>query len=520
MATKSLPKTFGQFLENRHLTKEIAEQFQLGFAPHNSIVYNYLSSLPDEKLRKEVILLASEIGLIRKDKRGGEHYYDTFRDRIIFPIWDHSGHVNGFTSRCTSDEQKPKYLNSPASFIFDKKNLLYGLHFAKSYIRSRDRVILVEGNMDVVALVKSGFEETVAIMGTALGEQSLKTLKGFSQNIYLCLDQDDAGKAAAKRSAKMFLEEGILVKTINLAPFKDPDDFLVQKGPVAFKERLDEAKLHLDMEIEDLIPDVIPELSDRKLEILELVFELVSPLEEGLFASEKIIQVSKRLMLQSSAEQINKAYSDYLKSKVKPFPKKSNEQRDPTVAEMPYNASLIETAKALDELDAPIEKTAPLKLTKGEKILLNEIVQHPELLMRGNITELLDLVVHNEVKNYLLRLKNLIFEIEESEFPQLLKNLLAQEDLPLAIKEVVSSGLFGYRAHDPANKVAKIMEKLLADIKRELEKDRLMIQKKELKGLLKTCQTQEEANTLMKKLSELDRELTMMKTQRIHQLNQ
>ena len=117
---KSSHPAFENFLKNRNLDRDTVDKFQIGFAPGNNVLYHYLQTIKDPKEKEFAIEVAVEIGLLKKEP----NFYDTFRDRVMFPIWDRNGNVVGFTSRALFDYQKAKYMNSPASLIFDKKNIL------------------------------------------------------------------------------------------------------------------------------------------------------------------------------------------------------------------------------------------------------------------------------------------------------------------------------------------------------------------------------------------------------------
>lgn len=507
---KNGPAPFVSFLKNRNLSPEIAGQFQLGFAPGGNILTNYLKSIPDEGVKSEALLIAQEIGLIKRDQKNPEEFYDTFRERVIFPIWDQSGSIQGFTSRAIHDYQKAKYMNSPASYVFDKKNLLYGLNFAKSFLRTKNKVLICEGNMDAISLHKNGFTETVAIMGTALGERALGTLSAYTKNFYLCLDNDPAGREAAKRINHMSLVKGIIPNFIDITPHKDPDDFLENESSLAFQQRIDEAKPFLDVLLDEIIPEIIPTVSDRKLDLLKEMFELVSPLKNELSATERLIHMAKRLGLNSGAEQILSAYGDFLKAQKSPAPayqalepaRKSNAQDHEVVPNL--------------ELETPleVENIEEVRLTRGLKLLVSELTAHPECIMHKTIGELLDLVHHNEVKSYVLRLRNLIFEIDEGEYPKLVQELINKENYALELKEVIGAALFSFKPHDPANKDNQIIEKLLLDVRFEMEKDFLFQRKIEIKNLLKNCITEEEMNVIMTQLLKVDKELNSLKSQK------
>ena len=126
---------------------------------------------------------------------------------------------------------------------------MYGLHLAKSSIRSKDALILCEGNMDQITLFANGFENSVAIMGTALGDPSLQRILNLTKNVFLCLDNDQAGLKASERTNVQFMEQGVLPRYIDLSPHKDPDDFIQQEGKLEFQKRMDEAKTFLDFKL-------------------------------------------------------------------------------------------------------------------------------------------------------------------------------------------------------------------------------------------------------------------------------
>ena len=487
---------YTQFLKDRGITAEIAEKFQLGFAPGNNIVSNYLNSIRDPKDKKQAIEVALEIGIIKPDKQGNGHY-DTFRDRITFPIWDQHGKIMGYTSRATLDYQKPKYLNSPASMVFDKKNLLYGLNFAKSFIRQRDRIILCEGNMDAIALHQNGFEESVAIMGTALGSYAFKTLKNYSQNFYLALDNDQAGKEAAKRVLTLALKDKIIPLYVDLKDEKDPDDFIAKNGIVGFETALKEAKSFIDILLEELIPEKIPEVSDHKLKILEKAFEILAPLEMTLSATERIVPFSQRLGLKSGPQQVLENYKNFLSQKDAPNPQR-----------------VIPKAIAPQQVVAKPERKEERKLTRGEKVFLKAILENPMSLDHAAVSKILDLIPSSEVKEYVLKLRNLIYEVDEGEYSELAQNIINQGSYPLALREAVSAILYGLKPGDSWNRDETFFNKLLSDIETELLLDQKLRRKKELKSLFSACESEQERKVILGQIMEMEKEISLTKSQK------
>jgi DNA primase len=180
------------YLAKRGLDADTIERFRLGFAPNS---WDYL--LKQSAARGIDPRAMFDAGLVQERENGG--YYDRFRNRLIFPIRDRDGAVVGFGARAMGDDQ-PKYLNSAQSSLFDKSRILYGLDLAKDPIRDEDRVVVVEGYMDVIAAHQFGHRNVVATMGTAVTESQIELVKRMTKRIVLALDADAAGQMAALRT--------------------------------------------------------------------------------------------------------------------------------------------------------------------------------------------------------------------------------------------------------------------------------------------------------------------------------
>lgn len=497
---------FQDFLKNRGLSEEIAKNYQLGYAPNGTVFFDYISSIKNEKERNFAISIAQELGMIKPSTFGNKSHYDTFRDRIIFPIWDHFGQVIGFTSRATQDDQKPKYLNSIDSFLFSKKDLLYGLHLAKNSIRERDQVILVEGNMDQVAMFKNGFENTVAIMGVALGDRSLTRLLPITKNIVLCLDNDKAGQKAGERINAQFMEKGITPLFIDLGEHKDPDDFLNAEGRNALAKRLEDAKPFIDIQLERMLPGEIPELAERKLELLNQIFEVLSPLKDSLSATERAVSWAKKLGLHSDSSTIIRNYSEYLKGH-KPQQLQASPPVAPTMdidgpppgwnEENPFAGEIYEERVEIER-----------RITAVETRLLQNLVQHPELLLLDETAELLDFVGNDEVKGYILRLRELMYEIDESEYPSIVNSLMSDEQYSAEVIAIAGGALYKYRETSLNEKVA---QKMIEDIKKKLQIEQLLEEKKLLKQKHLSAQNKEEQMEALTQLMEIDKKLAQVR---------
>jgi DNA primase len=219
------------YLTGRGLSEETIKHFGLGYSDkYSDDLYRYLKGkgYSDELLNDSGLFMVSE-------KTG---MTDKFWNRVMFPIFDVSGKVIGFGGRVMGDG-KPKYLNSPETQLFNKRNNLYALNFARTS-RSR-KMILCEGYMDVITMHQAGFTNTVASLGTALTSQQANLLKRYTSDVLLLYDSDDAGQMASLRAIPILKEAGIDSRVVKLTPYKDPDEFIKAEGAEALKKRLEEA---------------------------------------------------------------------------------------------------------------------------------------------------------------------------------------------------------------------------------------------------------------------------------------
>jgi DNA primase len=215
------------YLKGRGLSGEIAARFGLGYAPDGW--QNLDQVFPDYRAAE-----LAECGLVIDNEQGRR--YDRFRDRIMFPILDQRGNVIGFGGRIL-DQGEPKYLNSPETPLFEKGRELYGLPQARKAIHDGDRVIVVEGYMDVVGLAQSGVENVVASLGTATTGMHLQKLFRMTDHVVFCFDRDSAGDKAAWRAMEVSLEylaDNKNVEILQMEGSQDPDEYIREHGREAF----------------------------------------------------------------------------------------------------------------------------------------------------------------------------------------------------------------------------------------------------------------------------------------------
>ena len=224
-----------KYLKQRDISEDSIQQFRLGFAPDN---WDAIVKVLKERKISKNIAVQSGLILERKQKTG---YYDRFRNRIMFPIFDVNMQVAGFGGR-VMDDAMPKYMNSPETPVYNKSRILYGLHAAKQFCRQEGFVYIVEGYFDFLSLYQHGIKNTVASLGTALTPDHVRILKGYASRMVLVFDSDAAGINAAKRSIKIFLKEGVDTRILVLPEGNDPDSYVVKHGHEAFNKLAKNAK--------------------------------------------------------------------------------------------------------------------------------------------------------------------------------------------------------------------------------------------------------------------------------------
>jgi len=223
------------YLKKRGMDPSIIDMFQLGYARDSwDGVRNYLQN------KRVPVNLIEKAGLVIP-KKSGTGYYDRFRERIVFPIYNLNKQVVGFGGRVL-DASLPKYLNSPETPVYSKSKLLYGLHLARNKCRETRTVYIVEGYFDLLALHQYGIQNAGATLGTALTTEHIHMIKGFAEKVILVFDGDDAGIQASLRSVGIFIEKGMQARVMLLPKGHDPDSFLRNSGVEAFNQTAAESR--------------------------------------------------------------------------------------------------------------------------------------------------------------------------------------------------------------------------------------------------------------------------------------
>ncbi|MEX1011374.1 MAG: DNA primase [Balneolaceae bacterium] len=225
------------YMQNRGFEKDILKRFGIGYAPGDGNALLKAASI--EGIEESFLHKADLI----KPSRHGEGWYDTFRGRLIFPIFSPSGKVIAFAGRVLGEEKTAKYINSSQTSVYNKSEVLYGINFARNEIRKREEVYLVEGYTDVMRMVQHGVPNVVASSGTALTPLQIQVLKRYGTRLVMIYDSDSAGQAAMSRGIDIALEGGMEVNLLELPEREDPDSFLKTFGAEAFKKLASEEVL-------------------------------------------------------------------------------------------------------------------------------------------------------------------------------------------------------------------------------------------------------------------------------------
>jgi DNA primase len=276
------------YLAQRGLRPEDAERFEIGYAPDRwDTVARALAA------RGVSAQVGEKAGLLAARERG-EGYYDRLRGRLTFPIHDARGRIIGFGGRALSEGQEPKYLNTPESPIFHKREAFYGLSAALAAIRRADRAVVVEGYFDRIALARAGVDESLATCGTSLTEGHARNLHRRTRNVVLLFDGDEAGQRAMERSLEVLLPAGLRVRAALLPAGCDPDDLLARDGAEALRKRIDRAPAALDFAIDRAVArgcSSPAEQADAVAAVAPLLAKIPSGVERSGFAQRLALTV-------------------------------------------------------------------------------------------------------------------------------------------------------------------------------------------------------------------------------------
>jgi len=303
-----------RYLERRGITTETINLFGVGYAPHG---WNgLLDKLEKSGVNREEMFQSGLI--IKKEERVqeskvGAQGYDRFRDRIMFPISNHRGQVIAFGGRALTDEQMPKYLNSPETALFAKGHTLYGFDKTRETASRLDRLVLVEGYFDVLALYQSGVQHVAAPLGTALTPDHVQTIRRIVKVVFLFFDGDAAGVRAALRTLDLFLNTGLTVKVMELSAGDDPDTYIRSQGLEAFTQLEANAPTLLDFAIQASLKDQKTASIEDRVRSVDEILRILQKTNNPIEKEERLQLVSERLGIR-----VQTLMDRYPKLRVKP----------------------------------------------------------------------------------------------------------------------------------------------------------------------------------------------------------
>lgn len=276
------------YLKKRGITNESIQKFKIGWAPNSW--RNEVEFLSKKKGYREEELV--EIGMLIRSEGG--RYYERFRGRVMFPLRDHRGVVVGFSGRTLSSEKtEAKYINSPETMIYSKGKMLYGLYENREAIRKLDKIILVEGELDVIPSVQAGVKPTVAIKGSAFTEEQARLISRYTKNVYMALDADEAGKEAIKRAVIIAEKLEMSIRVVRISNGKDPGEMATVK-PQAWKEAVEKAELYWDFLLESTIGGKESD-GEQAREAANVMVPALASIENVVVRAHYVTKLAKRL---------------------------------------------------------------------------------------------------------------------------------------------------------------------------------------------------------------------------------
>ncbi|MEE2785710.1 MAG: DNA primase [Myxococcota bacterium] len=403
-----------QYLQNRGMSRRAAQAFRLGWASDDrQALDRWMQSKAialDDLVALGIVIKPDEGWAEQRPLRGGRL---RFRERLMFPVIDFRGDVTGYSARILDDRKKTaKYLNSPETPVFTKGEQLYGAFTARSAARRAGRVVLCEGNVDVIALWDAGLEGTVAAMGTALTDKQVRLVKRLSDQVVCVMDGDAAGQKAAFASLLPFLENGIQPRAVSMPAGEDPDSFIRSFGVKRLNARLDDAPPLLDLLIERMHAEH-PNDPPGRVAALRAIAPALALLKDPLSLELYRDRLIERLGLSGSI--VDKAVTeageaDGVRGSISPMPVGPVDGTRPVPepfedSRLPDGLNAVFTGATL----APPDRQTPANLPKifipgyiGQVFVF--IMQFPELIQALFDAGLEKLLTQDDLAGFVLRL--------------------------------------------------------------------------------------------------------------------
>jgi DNA primase len=368
------------YLATRSLTPEIAETFQIGFAPDR---FDALEQWARQQ--KIPFELMEQAGLMLKSARSSG-YYDRFRNRLMFPIRDEAGRVIGFSGRAVNpDEKGGKYVNSPETPLFHKSRVLFAVDQARRAMAGKRTAIVCEGQLDAIRCHEAGITNVVASQGTALTADHARIIRRYADEVILVLDADAAGQKAALKSSEAFIAEELSVRVASLPEGEDPDSLIRDAGAPVFLERVNRAVPALDFLIDVLAAQEDLKTEAGLLRAARAVEGLIAQAPGAVQRDRLVQQAAERLGLSPAALRRDLARTRQTRRPAQPVqPDQPDKPAEPPVAHPSGEVQLIQILLYHPEEVFPIaaDHLPPEHLSDPDCRLLFEILlEHPQELL-------------------------------------------------------------------------------------------------------------------------------------------
>jgi DNA primase len=403
------------YLNERGLDEQVQKDFDIGLSLDKNTLYNLLH----KKEYSDKMLL--DLGLIRNSDG---HNYDTFQNRIVFPIHNIDGDVVGFTARCYLEELTPKYLNTKETYIFKKGSILFNYHRSKDQIRLNKEVIVVEGNMDAIRMYSNGFKNTIALMGTSLTKDQIAILKKTKAKVILMLDNDNAGETATFNVGNLLEESGIELKIVRLSGVKDPDEYILTYGTEKMQDAIKNAVSFIDFKLNYLKKN---KNLDSSKDLAEYIKAILNELKE---TNDEIL---KEVTLQKLANDYNISY-DVLKKQLGSIESSKSSNITPNIVVSKKEVKSGYSKNVAEILYCMMNGYQYIKLyqtqlgifpEKENRAIANEIIYYYEMHKTINLADFITYVETIPLKDKIMDIINSvqIKEINESIMMELLDNI-------------------------------------------------------------------------------------------------
>lgn len=466
------------YLEERGFSKEIIEKYKIGWSLQK---WDALTTLLERKGMdlKEI----EKTGLIIR-KENELKYFDRFRGRIMFPVFDESGHVIAFSGRIINkSENEAKYLNSPESPIFQKSQVLYNLDKARPDIRKQRNVVVFEGFLDVIAAAKAGIINGVATMGTALTSQHITKLNRLTSNVTLCYDGDKAGMEAAKRASTSLQAQNIQTEIAIIPDAMDPDDYIKNFGEEAFRTKIiEKPHSYLSFMMIVLKRDKNFNNENDTLQYIQEILEILS---------ERNSSVERDLYIRQISQETNVSEEAIYQHLRKLQGKKAKQSKNQSIAPLQINTELKKKKRTLTADE------------RAERILLSHMLHNPQVIDIARNISGEQFFIRDAYEAAYVRLMGFYEEYPDGDFQRFLEVI---NDIEL--KKIVMEAALSER--DPDHETEEVMDCLRHIRKYRVEQqiEQKLHEAKEaekMTDMVKALQLAQEAIQLKKSLATFEK---------------